>query len=346
MSADGPNVLLRADGQTATGFGHLSRVLALGEALETEGLNLDLVGSNFEKVLGQFSLSPRSISSPTSASGSPQDAANLVASRPDFLVVDGYQFTRRFFEVLEDSPIPFLVIDDNGQTQSMAPSMVVNQSPSAVSSLYSHLNSEAEFFLGPGYCLIREEFKQARDNSATVPSLGTFVSFGATDSSFMTERTLTVLTQSGFPCSVALGPGASEREKRMRKIEQSGHKIVRPHRFASDMASSELIVTAGGTAIWESAYMGVPIVALIVADNQRDPVSAAKQGGIVDWVIDVEVAGPRWVNELEQALAEFTQAAHHYSHSARTRRDQVGVLGAKYLASQIVKRIASRQGTD
>ena len=335
-----PQVVLRADGQFEKGYGHLSRVLAIGEALQDEGFQVELIGDGFDAVLPRFSVSAGSPSSPTPAKGTAEDATQIIATRPDFIVVDGYHFNRDFFRVLESSEIPFLVIDDGGQTTSSAATMVVNQSPGATPALYSHFNGRTELLLGPQYCLIRKEFEHARELASARQKAGVFVNFGASDPTFLTEPVLDIVTLAGLSASVALGPGAAERKERLLKAMQSGVAISEPTDFATGLASSELAVIAGGTTTWEAAYLGVPIIAMIVADNQRGPVLAANKARIVDWVIDTYRPEKRWQSELERALIEFKKRKRHYLRLAASRTSMVGNLGTHFLATQIRRKIS------
>ena len=335
-----PRVVLRADGQFEKGFGHLSRVLAIGEALQDEGFQIDLIGDGFDAVLSRFSVTAGNVSSSTIPKGAADDATQIIGTRPDFIVVDGYDFNRDFFRVLESSEIPFLVIDDDGQTASSAATMVVNQSPSATPSLYSHFNPRTKLFLGPQYCLVRKEFENARDIASAERKAGVFVNFGASDPTFLTEPVLSIVKRASLTALVALGPGVARRKERLLKAIQNGVAVSEPPSFATDLAMSELAVVAGGTTIWESAYLGVPTVAMIVADNQRGPVCAAKQEGLVDWVIDADKNGTRWQSELERALVEFKTTKSHYMALAESRNDMVGKLGPRYLAKLIGQTIS------
>ena len=334
-----PRVVLRADGQFEKGYGHLSRVLAIGEALQDEGLQVDLIGDGFDAVLPRFSVSAGNSLSPTIPKGTAEDATQIIRTRPDFIVVDGYDFNRDFFSVLESSEVPFLVIDDDGQTTSSAATMVVNQSPSATLSLYSHFNAGTELLLGPQYCLIRKEFDHAREMASAKQKAGVFINFGASDPTFLTEPVLDIVTLAGLSVSVALGPGAERREERLLKAMQSGVAILQSTNFAAGLGSSELAVIAGGTTIWEAAYLGVPVMAMIVADNQRGPVLAAKKAGLVDWVIGTDKPEKRWQSELERALLEFETRKSHHLAVAASRTALVGNLGPRYIATRIREEI-------
>lgn len=334
-----PRVVLRADGQFEQGYGHLSRVLAIGEALQDGGFQVDLIGDGFDAVLPRFAVSAGNSLSPTIPKGTAEDATQVIGTRPDFIVVDGYDFNRDFFRVLESSEIPFLVIDDDGQTTSSAATMVINQSPSATPSLYSHFNAGTELFLGPQYCLIRKEFGNARNIVSAEQKAGVFINFGASDPTFLTEPVLDIAMLAGLSVSVALGPGAARRKERLLKVLQRGVALSEPTSFATDLATSELAVIAGGTTIWEAAYLGVPVMAMIVADNQRGPVLAAKKAGLVDWVIDTDKPEEHWRSELERALFEFQTKRSHHLALAKSRVALVGSLGSRFLATQIRQKI-------
>jgi spore coat polysaccharide biosynthesis predicted glycosyltransferase SpsG len=78
-----------------------------------------------------------------------------------------------------------------------------------------------------------------------------------------------------------------------RAAEGAGHNIevlAGVEDMAPLMAWADVAVSAGGTTVWELAFMGVPALLCIVADNQEGAVGALGRDGVF------RSAG--WVNRL------------------------------------------------
>ena len=106
--------VLRADASSSIGVGHVMRSLSLGEALLDEGFGVELV--SFELTPNLQSLATESginVVKLPCAPRSVQDAQFVLERNAAIVVVDGYEFSREFFAVLEESNTPFAVIDDN-----------------------------------------------------------------------------------------------------------------------------------------------------------------------------------------------------------------------------------------
>lgn len=56
------------------------------------------------------------------------------------------------------------------------------------------------------------------------------------------------------------------------------------------MSEADIAISAGGTTCWELAYMGVPMLCIPTADNQRDIVTVLEKNGAaqsIGWHINV-----------------------------------------------------------
>jgi UDP-2,4-diacetamido-2,4,6-trideoxy-beta-L-altropyranose hydrolase len=124
--------VLRADASDLIGVGHVMRSLALGEAL---------LDADFDVVLATVDL-PAGMREEAHKCGitvvdlrcvpfGSDDALATLLLNGAVLVIDGYKFEREFFEILENGTSNFVVIDDNVETKSLAPSVVINQNPHA-----------------------------------------------------------------------------------------------------------------------------------------------------------------------------------------------------------------------
>ena len=87
--------------------------------------------------------------------------------------------------------------------------------------------------------------------------------------------------------------------------------LIAPPDMPELIAWADMAVTAGGTTALELAYMQVPAVMLVIADNQRSGANALHASGAAQNL--------GWHDEVSpQKLA---RAVHHLAHSAHERRD-------------------------
>jgi UDP-2,4-diacetamido-2,4,6-trideoxy-beta-L-altropyranose hydrolase len=132
--------VLRADASSSIGVGHVMRSLSLGEALLDEGFGVELVSFELAPSLQSLATSCGvEVVELTCAPRSSEDAQFVLQRNANLVVVDGYEFSREFFAVLEASSTPFAVVDDNAETNAQSPSAVINQNPHASASMYAHL---------------------------------------------------------------------------------------------------------------------------------------------------------------------------------------------------------------
>ncbi len=276
-------VVVRADGSSSIGMGHVIRSLALATALIDEGAEVVCVGRNM--VAGQkFASSFRHITvSDTETPADATGARQLMDFEPDGLVLDGYHFDPEFFDVFERAKMPYAVVDDNGETQSTKPAVVVNQNPQASKTLYPRLASSPLFLLGQNYALLRQEI---RDLVAEPPKKSDFIviALGGTDVKNFTIPVAKALHDSGYP--IALSEEFHETFGHTRSPGGPDIDFFPVAHFSETLARARGAVLGAGSSLWEANALSVPTVGIIVADNQISPASLAHEQGYVAEIVN------------------------------------------------------------
>ena len=287
MSGEPRHAVLRADGSAALGLGHVMRSLALGEALAARGWRVTLAGSApLPTVIERAAACRVTVHQLAAVPCGAGDAVETVGLGPDVVIVDGYSFTREFFAELERAEVGLVVIDDNAETNVRTASAVVNQNPHASVSMYRHVGV-SQLLLGLDYALLRREIRTAGE-VRRAPNDGdpcVFLSMGGSDPAGLTEELAVVLDGLGVPVRVAPGsanPRAHELESALRQLDHV--TIVASGSFAAELATSDVAIIGAGSTMWEAAHLGVPAVAVVVADNQRAPSAVTEVLGFVQCV--------------------------------------------------------------
>ncbi|HET9728258.1 MAG TPA: UDP-2,4-diacetamido-2,4,6-trideoxy-beta-L-altropyranose hydrolase [Acidimicrobiia bacterium] len=313
-------IVLRADAGPAIGAGHVMRSLTLGRALVQRGAEVTLVSHRLPPGLRTRAQScaietVEVVSEP----GSDRDIETVHSQQPTFVMVDGYHLGADYCDALIDGGMALGVFDDNGESAVPRATLVLNQNLHASAALYPQLPAGA-LLLGARFALLRPEVLAARSHRVERERRNrVLLAFGGSDPSRLTEPVLRELVDTpGIEIRIASGLAAPTTDAVVALVRQ-----LRPGAaFAgSDLSYSfawaDVAVIGAGTMLWELAYLGIPAIAVIIADNQVAGASAAAEAGFVD-VIDARAdnVAPRVVDRLHELLtnpnrcAAMTRAGH------------------------------------
>jgi UDP-2,4-diacetamido-2,4,6-trideoxy-beta-L-altropyranose hydrolase len=223
------------------------------------------------------------------------DAEQMVeavgAPKLDWLVVDHYGLDVRWERILRQHVRRIMVIDDLADRQHDCDLLLDQNYYSDTETRYRGLLPQGcKTLLGPSYVLLRPEFIQARSNlrqrDGSVRRILVF--FGGSDPSNQTRHVLSALARlplDGHEIMVDVVIGASHPGRDELQEQCKALRNVSLHCQVSNMAElirlADLGLGAGGTAMWERCYLGLPTITVVFAENQvRTTEDVARSGGI------------------------------------------------------------------
>ena len=278
-------IVICADASKSIGLGHITRALTLAQSLVRLGIEVVCVGRGVatgQQISPSFqTLEAREFSAPDVKS----QLSFLMSISPDALIFDGYHFSEELFALIEKTCTPYAVIDDNGETKAKNPFLVHNQNPHATTSLYSQFNRTPEFLLGLDFVLLRPEIAHLSSRKTRRDDV-VVLSFGGTDVRNLTLPVLAGLIKGGHEVAVS---HIFENAETLSQLGKSAFRRVRffaPSSFLEVVSSSTIAVLGAGTSLWEANALKTPTVAVLVAENQRNPANAALKLGYVDGLVD------------------------------------------------------------
>ena len=282
--------VLRADASSSIGVGHVMRSLSLGEALLDEGFGVELVSyelaPDLQSLATEYGINVVEL---PCAPRSNQDAQFVLQRNAAMVVVDGYEFSREFFAVLEVGNTPFAVIDDNVETQAHSPNAVINQNPHASAGMYSQLQGNPELLLGLQFAMVRKEVRDVAAQHLQTREGEVFVAMGGADFLGLTSQIVEALAQMGLHVMVAVGHANNRRAEVQQMADRySNVTLIEQHEYVSSLASAHVAVLAAGSSLWEACAVGTPSIGLVVADNQQAAAHAAAKIGFTR-IIDCRV---------------------------------------------------------
>jgi UDP-2,4-diacetamido-2,4,6-trideoxy-beta-L-altropyranose hydrolase len=281
--------------------------------------------------------------------GSPGDAQDTVdvvrRHGADWIVLDGYRFGKDYHRRLKDAGLHVLTIRDDADRSTIHADMVLNHNAYADAQDYPHCAPNTRLLLGSRYALLRPEFKPWQAWQRPIPSIGSkvLVSLGGADAENFSCTVIDALAKASIPGLTALvvvGANNPHRTVLAAAAQRTGIPIelrYDVYDMPSLMAWADLGIGTGGTTTWERAFMGLPSLAIVLADNQQKIVDTCAASGLaVGLGRHTELNAERITSELE------TLSRSPELRCALSRRGREAVDG--YGAERVCAALQGRDG--
>lgn len=278
------NLYVRADANSRIGTGHIMRCLALSQTWQDQGGNVTFISHCESEALKEriqsegFGFIALDQVCPNSS-----DLVNTLSILKDtnsdqnvWLVLDGYHFTSEYQKRIKEAGHKILWIDDYGHADHYYADLILNQNISADESFYMHREPYTQLLLGTRYVLLRREFKRWKSWRREIPDIArkVLVTMGGGDSDNVTLKVMQALKQINMPnleAKIVVGPANPNLEILDRESSDCANlQLIKNASTIPDlMAWADLAVSAGGSTCWEMAFMGLPSLIIVLADNQK-----------------------------------------------------------------------------
>ena len=289
------------------GGGHVMRDLALAEALAARGALCTFAASRWGARLLERFAQPRPAIAPLARSGDPAEIVRaLAAVGPDVLVLDDYSLDGAAAARLRQGGLKIAVIDDLAD-RAQACDLLVDPGYGREVGDYAALTpAGCQVLVGPRHALVRHAFAEAarrppRPLAAAVARV--FVSFGLSDVEGVTARAVARLRPLAPHArfDVALASDAPSLAALRALASADAGLVLHPDArdIAGLMQAADVAVGAGGSATWERCALGLPTLAVIVAENQRAVLGRLADRGAV---LCVDLADPAFPDALDDAF--------------------------------------------
>jgi UDP-2,4-diacetamido-2,4,6-trideoxy-beta-L-altropyranose hydrolase len=279
--SQGKHLIVRVDASTEIGTGHLMRCLALAQAWKDAGGEITFITAcQSEGLIERLSAEGFGIHRLAQTYPEPGDWDNtkhILASYPNaWVVLDGYHFNEVYHQRVKEAGHKLLVIDDMAHLKHYCADIVLNQNLNAERLYYSY-ELYTHLLVGTRYVLLRREFIAWRGWKREIPEIArhVLVTLGGSDPENYTLTVIQALDEIDIPgLEATVVIGASNPYYDVLEAA-AGHGRIPVHliRDAKNMpelmAWADMAVSGGGTTVWESAFMGLPAVVLVLADNQE-----------------------------------------------------------------------------
>lgn len=305
-------VVFRVDASLEIGNGHVMRCLTLAGALRKRGATcrfasrthpgnlLDQVREHGFEAIGLEAPGgppPPGEALPPLASwlgatwqADAEQTRAAMGEPVDWLVVDHYALDARWEKALRPHCRRILAIDDLADRDHDCDLLLDQNLGRRAEDYAGRVPEGCELRIGPRHVLLRPEFRELRRASLERRAPGRLerllITMGGVDAEDATGQTLEALKRCPLPAecciTVVLGPHAPWAEKvRLQASAMPWATDVRVdvRAMARLMAESDLALGGAGTTAWERCCLGLPSLAMILAENQRVGALALEAAG-------------------------------------------------------------------
>jgi spore coat polysaccharide biosynthesis predicted glycosyltransferase SpsG len=253
------------------------------------------------------------------------------------LVVDSYEADPRYLEAMKASGVPIAVIDDLN-AHELPCDLVI--SPNVHGESFEYLVPRATRVLaGPRYILLRREFWEQPD-SDQVSKGEVLVTLGGSDLHGLMPHLIREIAAlpSVTKITAVIGPFFTDLDAVTTEAERVAMEVelrVAPSSLQPNLDRAEIVVSAGGQTLYETAARAKPAVAIETAPNQSGSLDAlARAGSAIDAGraeepdIAAKVAG-----EVEKLLTSPVSSRR----MADVGRDLIDGRGANRVAAELIE---------
>ncbi len=272
-------VFIITEGGDRIGLGHITRCLSLYQAFEAKGILPEFIVNGDESI--DVVLKNRQYKRFNWLEHKDRVLTSIKDS--GIAIVDSYLADIAFYNEVSDSVRLPVYIDDNKRLD-YPKGVVVNGSISAEMLNYP-ARENINYLLGPKYIPLRKEFWNVSEKIIREKVERIMITFGGDDTENVTPSALRMLAKRypqaaknvivgrGFRNEVEIKKAADARTELIYSVGAEGMKSV--------MFESDIALSAGGQTLYELARVGMPAIAVIVADNQLNNVQGWEKNGFV-----------------------------------------------------------------
>lgn len=325
--------LLACDANAAIGFGHLSRCLALAEALSVSDVHCSFAGQFDGDACAKLKAAGfgwMDLPEPVGLASIPDGA--------DFVVIDSYGVDAAYLAQLRARGHTTVVIDDFCKLDEYPCDAILNFTVAA--STYDYPDGPA-LILGPEHLLVRRRMVEARADSIgrdrTGRARSLLIAIGGSDPKQIAPRVLRLLSGIDTGITVrALAAGDADFADALEPFAPGSGIIPRQPDLSAPLLWADAAITGGGLIKYEAAFMGVPVAAIAQNAGQDGETKDFERAGLV---FDLGLADSVSDEELSRRMSVFLSDASARSAMTVRARETFVPDPARHAAKAIIEAI-------
>jgi UDP-2,4-diacetamido-2,4,6-trideoxy-beta-L-altropyranose hydrolase len=348
-------IFFRADANTQTGLGHVSRLLALSEIIK-QYFRCYFITYNSASVIEQqiLTVCEEVINIPSfeDISSEAEYIVQNILSPKDLFVLDGYQFTTQYQQIIRSSGVKLICIDDLHLGHFYA-DVVINPA-GGLTPLHYEGEIYTTYKLGPEFAPLKSAFRKAAQQrrQKTDPITQIFICFGGADYHNLTEKVVKACLGLNFLTKMhAIVGSAYLHRSSIEKIanQHSERILIHQNLSAAEMVhlmrQCQLAVAPASTIAYELCMVGIGLITGLSADNQAgiaQYLTAAKCATYVGNFHQVSV------EELQQCIicCDMPVVNQHLTNQSLIFADNTATIQKIFQQLALESQLLIRQATE
>lgn len=338
-----PPLILRADAGGVLGSGHVMRSVALGEAWIDAGGACVLVSAVLPpaleaRVAESRGFLVRRLEAPAWSAADARASAAIAASfSAPAIVTDSYLYDAPYLGALQAHGLRVVAIDDLARLPAYPCDLMVNPNLAGAEALYFGKADNARRLLGPRYVMLRREFAMHRSSVRSIATSAhrLLVTFGGVDPKNGGAVALAALALlPHLKADFIIGAANAHGDDLAMKASTLAHvNVIRDARdMAARIMGCEMILSAGGTTVWEAAALGAPMMLAAAAPEEAAAAAQLAKGGLCVFLGDIDALEPA---RLAAAIDDFAKDMAARARSSVMGRELVDGYGAERVVEAI-----------
>ena len=338
-------VLVLTEGGRKKGFGHLTRCIALAQALKER---MDVLQEEVE--ISLIIKGDNSIGSVFGAQGFEVTITDWVENYmdlhayltgADLVIIDSYSPSEKIYEFIHKIlfPIPTdtfnhrLVCIDDYNRINYPPGIVIN--PSIFGRLLDYPLSQPApkplYLLGSDYIILRKEFQNLPSRAIRKTAKDILITSGIARHADFLKALLRFLATKAPNLKYHINMSKSDLEIDCANINISFHPYCNPLDMCNLLLGCDMAISAGGQTTYELARVGTPAAGICFAENQELNLSTLQKEGLIEYV--------GWYND-SLLFAKLSKVMD--TLASQNKRTEFQKKAQKFVDGKGVKRIADR----
>lgn len=310
------DIIIRADGGTSIGMGHIVRCLALADMLKEHFSISFAVQEPGNPVIEMIRERAIEIIALPQTSDFEEDFLNFQPYlRPEVIVIlDGYGFTARYQNGIKRKGCKLVYIDDLHSWRQVA-DVVINHAE-GISPLDYEAEDDVRFCLGSKYAMLRKPFLANTESRKHGPLRSIFISMGAADKDNLTWKFTEALLDIRQIEEIHLMLGAvNPHLQQIRHLAMTVTEVKISIHINIDAAGlrqllerSDLAICPASTIALEACAVGIGLLSGFSADNQKSILKGLKSAEVLKDLGDLQKIGTSGIKlHVESLIKEPDQ---------------------------------------